>query len=279
MRGFRFVEVACAGLLAVGSLAGCGQKPHAIEVDPASVNMFAATDKATLKAKVVDEAGKPIQDAKVTFTSDKADIATVSATGEVAAKKSGKANITVAIGEVKKQVPVNIKIYTTLKVDPENWEAKVGDMGALKGSVMDEAGQPITDAAITFASSDENVAKVDAQGKVTAVAPGEAKITATSRNLTGAATVKVAAAGPSALNAATTAFDLAVGGTAKFDVSGVDAAGGKVEGLTLTFASSDAKVATVGGDGTITAVGPGSATVTASEPTGKSITATVNVKK
>ncbi len=278
MRGVRSVQVACVSLLAALSLSACGQKPHDIQSDPAAVNLFSADEKVTLKTKVVDAEGKPIADAKVAFASDKADIATVSASGEVLAKKSGKTTITASVGEVKKQIPVTIKIYQTLKVTPESWDAKVGDLGALKGEVADEAGAAIGDAAITWSSSDENVAKVDANGNVTAVAAGEAKITATSRSLTGTATVKVSPAGPSALNAATTTFDLAPAATAKFEVTPVDAAGTAIADLVVTFATSDDKIATVGPDGTITAVGAGSATITASEPSGKSVTATVNVK-
>ena len=36
-------------------------------------------------------------------------------------KKSGKANITATAGEVKKQIPVTVTLYTTLKITPENY--------------------------------------------------------------------------------------------------------------------------------------------------------------
>ncbi len=53
------------------------------------------------------------------------------------------------------------------------------------------------------------------------------------------------------------------GQSSQISATPVDSAGNPVSGLTLTWSSSDAGVATVGTDGTVTSAGAGTATVTA----------------
>lgn len=130
---------------------------------------------------------------------------------------------------------------------------------------------------ITWKSSDEKVATVDKDGKVTAVANGTATITATSADGKHSATatiiVKIA---PEKLTLTTENKMLTKIGdslqiTAKVEP---DNAYDK-----LIWKSSDEKVATVDAEGKVTAVGNGEATITATTENGKfSESVTITVK-
>lgn len=82
---------------------------------------------------------------------------------------------------------------TAVLVSPATLDLSVGDTGQLIGQVLDEDDDEIVGEALAWSSGDEAVATVDADGLVTAVAPGEATITATSGVLTDTALVTVAA--------------------------------------------------------------------------------------
>lgn len=131
---------------------------------------------------------------------------------------------------------------------------------------------------ITWTSSDEKVATVDKDGKVTAVANGTATITATSadgkHSATATITVKIA---PEKLtltaeNKTLTKIGDTLQITAKVEP---DNAYDK-----LIWTSSDEKVATVDADGKVTAAGNGETTITATTEDGKlseSVTITVKI--
>ena len=67
----------------------------------------------------------------------------------------------------------------------------IGETVQLNAAVYDNNNAPITDAAVTWESDDENVATVDARGLVTAVGDGSAQITARSGSVSGTITVDV----------------------------------------------------------------------------------------
>lgn len=116
----------------------------------------------------------------------------------------------------------------------------------------------------TFASSDESVAKVDAAtGKITAIAPGKATITATSKakkNDTAAtASVDITVEDAVSVSMGMPKKKLQVGDTVNAAIQ-VNA----TTEYTVVYSSSDESVATVdSGSGKVTAVGAGSAIITA----------------
>lgn len=161
-----------------------------------------------------------------------------------------------------------------IELDKTELEIVEGDGADLTASVGIST---MEDKSVTWTSSNPDVATVDAQGHVVAVAPGTATITAKSNGngLTATCEVTVLHKNP------VTALAL--------DKSEISIIRGFSETLTaiftpedapiktLTWTSSNPEVATVDAEGIVTAVEVGEATITATAHTGVSATCTVTV--
>lgn len=152
----------------------------------------------------------------------------------------------------------------SVTINPNNPTLSVGQSTKLTAVTADGDGAPLTGRAVTWSSSDESIAKVDAStGDVSGVAPGNATITATSEKVSGTATVHVTAGpaakirrydgdGQSAAVSSVVAISpsVIVTDAAGFPVSGVSvtftvtAGGGSVSGASV--ATDDAGIARAG---------------------------------
>ena len=172
-----------------------------------------------------------------------------------------------------KTKPINV---TGVSLNKTSTSLEVGATETLSATV---APSTATDKTVTFASSDVAIATVDNTGKVTAVKPGAADITVTTKD--GSKTAKCALT--------VTAKTIAVTGvtiepkTASVDVDATTKLNSTVAPSTATnksvsYKSSDEAVATVSSNGTVTGVSEGEATITVTTQDGnKTDTATVTV--
>ena len=130
---------------------------------------------------------------------------------------------------------------------------------------------------VKWTSSDEKIATVDANGKVTAVGVGEATITATAADGSGAtATCKVTIKAILAKSITLNKEEVSIRRTDTFQLTATvlpETADNRV----VTWTSSDEKVATIDTDGKVTAVGVGEATITATATDGSEVSATCKV--
>ena len=123
-------------------------------------------------------------------------------------------------------------------------------------------------ATVTWSSSDESVATVNASGLVTGVAEGVATITASTGSASGSAVVTVMQ--PVASVAVSPSADtIGLGSTLELTAEGFDENGDAVEGAGFSWESSDAAIATVDAGGLVTGVAVGVATITASAGSGE----------
>lgn len=129
--------------------------------------------------------------------------------------------------------------------------------------------------ATTWTSSQPGIATVSASGLLTGVAVGTTTVTASAMGITGTGTVTVTQPPPatSTVTPATASF-VSLGATSQLAAEAKDARGVVVPGLTFTWASSNAAVATVSATGLVTAVANGTASITATTGT---IVATANM--
>lgn len=150
---------------------------------------------------------------------------------------------------------------------PESLELEVGESEALtvEYTAEEEVGEEeLAEAAgkltLVWTSSDEAVATVDAEGTVTAVAAGEADITAAAKNGKLSASCHVVVGVGVTDVDAPEALELQLGKTETAELS-ASVLPEAATGVALTYESSDEQVATVGEDGTVTAVGEGECTI------------------
>ncbi|MCY4573137.1 MAG: Ig-like domain-containing protein [Gemmatimonadetes bacterium] len=166
-------------------------------------------------------------------------------------------------------------VAASLRVAPSSVElAAVGATQQLTASVLDGDGQAIADAPVTWASNDNAVATVSTGGLVTAVGNGSAAITATSGNASGGAGVRVSQVLVLFEVSPSTGTLVSFGETLQLDARPLDANNNVIPGVSVEWSSADASVATVDGDGLVTAVANGNVDVTA---TGRGSTATAAV--
>lgn len=124
----------------------------------------------------------------VKWASSDASIATVDANGMVVGVKAGKVTITGILADIKnadgseikatKEITINPAASLTLSLDKtSDVSVQVGKTVTLKATVTNHQ----KDNGVTWVSSDEKIAKVDANGVITGVAVGSVKITATTK--------------------------------------------------------------------------------------------------
>lgn len=155
-------------------------------------------------------------------------------------------------------------VATTINVSPSTSHlASLGATIQLTATVLDQRGQPMTNAAVTWASSDAAVAGVDGNGNVTAAANGTVTITATSGSASGTATVTVAQQPVRVSVSPATATLGSIGQTVQLMAEAFDANGHMIAGVDVTWTSSNESVATVDAAGLVTSRGNGNAGITA----------------
>ncbi len=216
-------------------------------------------------------------------------IAKVDATGKVTAVAAGTATITAYLSD---SVKAECKVTVTA---PLKGITATDKLSVLK----DKTAQIVTtfnpedttdNVTVTYTSDKTDVATVDATGKVTAVAAGTANITVTAtagdKTYTAKCVVTVTAeANPitgitATIDKATIDLaDDAKTANVKVEYTFKDATKDTTDSKTITYTSSDEKVATVDKNGVVTAVGEGTATITAALENGQKATVTLKVTK
>lgn len=142
---------------------------------------------------------------------------------------------------------------TALTLSPTVVTLKVGDTQQLTATV-EPTDQNYT---VTFTSDNEQIATVDANGLVKAVAEGTANITAKVGNLTAKSVITVSNSAPDVtLTVNKPTLTIEKGKTAQIDYTVTPA------NTPVTFVSDKTNIATVNATGLVTAVAAGSATIT-----------------
>src|SRR5437773_2635750 len=180
--------------------------------------------------------------------------------------------------------------YGHYKAGPNPGQFKVVATGS-PGGVSDAAGVPVTVAPVsardasgnglsgrvmTWSSSSSSVASVNGSGLVTGAGAGSATITATSEGQSGTSGVTVTFVPVASVTVNPASASVQVGQTVQLSATPRDANGNALPGRTVTWASTNTTVATVNGQGLVTAKVVGSATITATSE-GQSGSAAITV--
>lgn len=279
---FRLCAVLLAGCLALG-LVACGADITSVSL-PESVQLekgkstqltvtFGAEDGATEEA-----IAKAAEKLTLVWSSSDETVATVDESGNVTAVGAGTAEITVALeeGDVSGTCAVKVVVPAEGVTAPEILELEVNGENTAQLDVKAKP-EDATDVTFTYESSNPEVATVDENGVVTAVANGETDITVTMTQKL--ETDKTAAsAGENAVVITVTTHvvvttkvesltfekgegTLTIGSSTTIKATVLPES---ASDQTITWKSSDESVATVDEDGKVKAIKVGTATITAS---------------
>lgn len=132
--------------------------------------------------------------ASANFSSSNAEVATVNKNGVITAKAIGDAVITATIGEVEKNCTVHVVAVTVNSISFANEDINLTLGSSLLLTPTVDPAEAASQYTISYESDNEAVATVDADGKVTSVAVGDAVITATIDNQSAQINIHVVAA-------------------------------------------------------------------------------------
>ncbi|HEV2750216.1 MAG TPA: Ig-like domain-containing protein, partial [Gemmatimonadales bacterium] len=174
-------------------------------------------------------------------------------------------------------VSVTLAPVAQVSMAPSSATIVVGATVQLQTTLTDSGGNVLTGRTITWASNNGSVATVNGTGLVTAAGPGSATITATSEGQSASASIAVSSVPVASVTVSPATVSLQSGQTAQLTATTRDANGNMLSGRVVTWSSSNTAVATVNGNGLVTAgATSGSATITATSE-GQSGTATASV--
>jgi len=235
-----------------------------VAVDPTTATVTVGQSPVTLTATVRDTSGTVVTDRAVTWSSSDATIATVSTTGVVTGRNPGTVTITATSEGVNGTATVTVQPapVASVTLQPTSLTLEPGQTGTLTATTKSADGTVLTGRVVTFASDNEAVARVSSSGVVTAVAVGTANITATSEGQSATAVVTVQPAVAS-VDVSPSTVVVRKNGTVQLSVTARDASGHVITGRTVTWASSDTRLATVSSTGLVTAIRAGTVTISA----------------
>lgn len=278
------LAVVAAAAMAI-TLVGCGVKitniavPDAITVEkgeavvlpvtfgtddaPAVTPETAATGES---AETDEKLAKAASKLTVEWTSSDESVATVDATGMVVAVSAGEADITASVtdSEMSAVCKVTVKVAAKDITVPDNLDVKLNDGNE---TTVEATVSPAdaTDVKVSYASTDEAVATVDKDGRVQVLQPGEYDIVTTltqeDKKVVEKKTHIKAYYEVEGITLDKTEGILTAGNTVALNATVLPEE--IADETTVTWTSSDEKVATVDENGKVTAIAAGEATITA----------------
>lgn len=234
---------------------------------PAETPVIATGESATAETAAQDEKiAKAAEKLTLAWTSSDESVATVDETGTVTAVAAGEAEITATVKDTEMQdvCVITVKVSAKELKVPDTLEVKLNDTDetAIEAKCEPEDASNIS---FDFASSDEEVATVDKDGKVKVLKAGECDITTTlmqdGEKVAEKTTHVKAFYEVESITLDSNEGKLTVGNshTIKATVAPEEVAAE----TTIEWSSSNEKVATVDSNGKVTAVSSGNATITA----------------
>lgn len=152
--------------------------PSEIKVNEEKVKIYAG-EGYQVEVTVLPEA---LENKKVKYASSNNKIVTVDNKGKITGMKKGTAQITITTEEtpqISKIIEVTVEEKPSeLRVDQSEIELYVEDSDYLNVTVLPEN---LENKEVTYVTSDDNIAIVDKNGKVTGIAEGTAQITITTK--------------------------------------------------------------------------------------------------
>ena len=239
-------------------------RPTTLTVSPATAELTALGATVQLTTEVRDQNAGVMAGAAVTWESGDTSVATVGASGLLTAVSNGSTEVIATAGPANGQARITVRQApdavvvepdTALSFTPPGSVsiAPGGDV-ALRATVKDQNGHPITGADLAWASADTTVVRVNSFGLVEAVTVGSTEVTATAASVTGR--LQITVTHPAEIGTLSTGpFVLSsLGDTVQLSAVLHDENGSDVVGAMISWESGDPSVATVDSLGLVMAV-------------------------
>ncbi len=174
--------------------------PDRIELDPSSMTIDAG-ETVSVTATAYDEDGTLLPDPPVRWIAMNPEVAAVDQAGQVTGVSPGEARIAARAGNVMGFATVIVRALPVAAIDASLPQAALtaGTSAPVLVRATTADGEPIRNPVLTFSSSDESVAAVDAAGRVYARAAGEATIVVAAGQARATVTLTVTAGDPGAV--------------------------------------------------------------------------------
>jgi hypothetical protein len=222
-----------------------------------------AGEQVTFKVEAKDVSGAAVDPGTIRWFLGPFEIASVDQQGIVRTHRQGSARVIVSAGGKSAAADLTIlpKPPVRVEVSAEQRDVVVGGFTLVRGVAVTEDGEPLRDRAISYESADPRVATVDASGTVSARAPGEVVIRASSGGAKGETLVRVSTTRVARLQVSGPASG-ATGDVSLFSARAWDAQGRAVENPPVRWSVTSGG-AEMYSDGAFVAAQPGVYTVTA----------------
>jgi hypothetical protein len=165
--------------VAVLSAVACRPQAARVETEPSTLRFGVRGQTAKVRASPIAANGAKLPDQVCRWSSTDEKVATVAGPhndATVTAVGPGAAAIVCAVGDVRAEVPVQVRVVTRVTVKPERADLKVTDEAApfpLEVAAFDDVGAPVLGRVALSRCADENVCRGDGRGQLWAVAAGK----------------------------------------------------------------------------------------------------------
>jgi alpha-tubulin suppressor-like RCC1 family protein len=170
-----------------------------VTVLPDSADVFRG-DTLRFNAVLSDAAGNQISNRTVTWSSTDPDVASVDEDGLVLGVGSGSAAIEATADGVSGAAALTVlQLPASVILSPDSFSVVPGETMRFSVTLLGEGGDVLPDSLVSWSSGDVAIARVDAEGQVTAVGSGSTTITANFSGNEGSSRITVATATPMSL--------------------------------------------------------------------------------
>ena len=248
-----------------------------VRITPGSATISVGSS-IPLQAEALDASGAEVLGRPVTWSSSNETIAVVSTSGIVAGLSAGSVTITATIDGRAGTAAISVapQPVASVTITPVIDSAFIGERVTFRATALDAQSRALPDRFVLWSSNNPAVATVSSDGEVIALALGSARIRATVEGISADATMVVTPVPVASIAVVPNQVTLNPGQTSQLTVTLSDSAGNVLLGRAISYATSDAQIATVSAAGLIVAVAEGAATIQVSSE-GKSATVAVTV--
>ena len=243
---------------------GVGPKPQSVEITPNGSKVHVG-DKVRFETVAKDASGS-VMPVKVTlWSADPFDIAGTDQSGLVTFHLPGEVTVAAVVAGKTGYAHVTVLVPppATVDVSAPAKALVVGSSTVLTATARSADGKPRADVPIHWKSKPDAIAKVDASGMVTALAPGTASIQAIAGRATGEANVKVVVDAIHKFSVEPATISAKTGDVVRFTATPQDARGRVVTDILTNWSVSGPR-GTIYPDGAFVAEAPGTYEITAS---------------